>query len=49
MIRDGVYMYGDKIAIGVTDDSVIEWMKQTGNKKLLDAIRKATYPELEPK
>ena len=29
-------MYGDKIALGVTDEAVLAYFKQPANKKILD-------------
>lgn len=43
--KDRVYWYGDKI-LGATDDAVITWMKNTNNKKIVDLIKQATYPEM---
>ena len=39
-------MYGDRIALGVTDDSVVIWMKQPENQKVVELIKKETYPEM---
>lgn len=44
-IKDKLYMYGNSIALGATDDAVIAWMKEPGNKKVVDLIQKDTYPE----
>lgn len=46
--KDGLYLYGDegKIALGATDNAVINWMKQSKNAKTLAMIRKDTYPDL---
>jgi type I site-specific restriction endonuclease len=36
----------DNIFLGATDDAVITWMKEPKNKKILDMIRKDTYPDM---
>lgn len=46
--KGGIYMYGDRIALGVTDDSVVIWMKQPENQKVVELIKKETYPEMYP-
>ena len=46
--KDGVFMYGDKIAMGVTDDAVISFMKQPANQKVVKYITEETYPEFNP-
>lgn len=43
--KSGIYMYTDRITLGVTDDSVIIYMKQAENQKIVDLIKKDTYPE----
>lgn len=43
--KDGVFMYGDKIAMGVTDDAVVSFMKQPANQKVVKYITEETYPE----
>lgn len=45
-VKDKAYIYGDNIALGVTDDAVLAWMKQPSNLKLLELIKKDTYPDL---
>lgn len=44
-IKNKVYMYGDSVALGVTDDAAIAWMKEPRNFKVLELIKKDTYPE----
>lgn len=44
-IKNKTYLYGDNIVLGVTDDSVITWMKQPKNQKILELIKKDTYPD----
>lgn len=46
-VKDKAYWYGDKI-LGGTDDAAITWMKNPKNKKLVELIKKDTYPELYP-
>ena len=44
-IKDKLYLYGDNIALGATDDAVIAWMKEPRNLKVLELIKKDTYPD----
>lgn len=46
-VRDKNYWYSDKI-LGGTDDAAITWMKNPKNKKILELIRRDTYPHLYP-
>lgn len=46
-VRDKMYWYSDKI-LGGTDDAAITWMKNPKNKKIVELIKKDTYPELYP-
>lgn len=48
LYKNKVYIYGDNVVLGATDEAVLTWMKEQRNKKVLDLIRKDTYPELEP-
>ena len=41
------YVYGDGISLGGTIDVVISWMRDPRNKKMLESIKRDTYPELE--
>jgi hypothetical protein len=43
--KENFWMYGDTI-LGTTDESVIIWMKQSKNKKLLQLLQQEAYPEL---
>ena len=45
-IKDKLYLYGDNIVLGATDDAVIAWMKEPRNLKVLELIKKDTYPDL---
>ena len=44
-IKNKVYLYGDNIVLGATDDAVIAWMKDPRNQKVLELIKKDTYPD----
>lgn len=44
-IKNKVYLYGDNIILGATDDSVIAWMQEPKNQKVLELIKKDTYPD----
>lgn len=48
-VKNKVYMYGDDIVLGTTDDAVIAFLSSPKNAKLLELITRDTYPELEPK
>ena len=43
----GIYVYGDGISVGGTIDVVISWMRDPRTKKMLESIKRDTYPELE--
>ena len=43
----GIYVYCDGISLGGTIDVVISWMRDPRNKKLLESIKRDTYPDLE--
>lgn len=44
-IKNKLYLYGDNIILGATDDAVIAWMKDPKNQKILELIKKDTYPD----
>lgn len=44
-IKNKLYLYGDNIILGATDDAVIAWMKDPRNQKVLELIKKDTYPD----
>lgn len=44
-IKNKLYIYGDNIGLGATDDAVIAWMKDPRNQKVVELIKKDTYPE----
>lgn len=46
IVKDKLYMYGSAYVLGATDDSVINWMKNPKNKKVLELIQKDTYPDM---
>lgn len=47
-IKNKLYMYGDNIVLGATDDAVIAWMSNPKNIKTFELIKKDTYPEYYP-
>lgn len=47
-IKNKLYMYGDNIVLGATDDAVISWMGNPKNAKVLELIKKDTYPDYYP-
>ena len=44
--KSGIYMYGDRINMGITDDATVVWLKQKENQKFVELIKRDTYPEL---
>jgi hypothetical protein len=44
--KNKLFLYADNIVLGATDDAVITWMKTSKNSKVLELIKKDTYPEL---
>ena len=44
--KNKLFIYADNIVLGATDDAVITWMKDAKNKKVLELIKKDTYPDL---
>lgn len=49
LVKNHCYVYSDNVILGTTDEAVITWMKEPKNKKILDMIRKDTYPEMYEK
>lgn len=47
VIKNKVFVYADDIVLGVTEDSVLAFLKDPKNKKILELIKRDTYPELE--
>lgn len=43
--QSGVWMYGDT-ALGTTDDAIILFFKIPSNKKILDLLKRETYPDM---
>jgi hypothetical protein len=43
--KNKLYLYGDNIVLGATDDAVIAWMKEPKNKSVLELIKKDTFPD----
>lgn len=44
-VKNKVYLYGDNIVLGATDDAVIAWMSNPKNQKVLELIKRDTYPD----
>jgi len=44
-IKNKMYLYGDNIMLGATDEAVINWMQNPKNQKVLELIKRDTYPE----
>jgi hypothetical protein len=47
-IKNKLYLYGDNIVLGATDDAVIAWMKEPRNQKTFELIKRDTYPDFYP-
>lgn len=48
-LKNKLYLYGDNIVLGATDDAALAWMKNPKNQKVLELIKKDTYPEFSKK
>lgn len=49
--KNKLYVYGhgeDVIVLGPTDDAAIAWLKNPNHKRIVDMIKKETYPQLYP-
>lgn len=45
--KNKLYVYGDEgIVLGATDDAAITWLKDPNHKRVVDMIKKETYPNL---
>lgn len=44
-LKNKLYLYGDNIVLGATDDAALAWMKDPKNMQVLELIKKDTYPE----
>jgi hypothetical protein len=47
-IKDKLYIYGNDIILGATEDAAIAWLKDPRNQKVVEYIQKDTFPELFP-
>ncbi len=47
-LKNKLYLYGDNIVLGATDDAALAWMKDPKNLQVLELIKKDTYPEYAP-
>ena len=45
-IKNKLFLYSDNVVLGATDDSAITWLKDSRNYKVLQLIKRDTYPEL---
>lgn len=45
-LKNGMYLYGDDIILGATDDAVVTYFLNKDNKKVVEMIKKDTYPEM---
>lgn len=46
-LKNKLYLYGDSIVLGATDDAVLAWMKDPKNLQVLELIKKDTYPDYQ--
>ena len=47
--KNKLYVYGDEgIVLGATDDAAVAWLKDPNHKRIVDMIKKETYPNLYP-
>lgn len=46
IVKQKLYMYGDSVCLGATDDAAIAWLKDPRNRKVVELIKKDTYPDL---
>lgn len=46
-LKNKLYLYGDNIVLGATDDAALAWMKDPKNLQVLELIKKDTYPEYQ--
>lgn len=44
--KNKLFIYGDNVILGATDDAVITWMRDSRNYKILQLIKKDTYPDM---
>lgn len=49
VVKNKVFTYADEIILGVSEDSVLAFLKDPKNKKVLELIKRDTYPEMEVK
>ena len=47
VVKNKVFTYADEIILGVSEDSVLAFLKDPKNKKVLELIKRDTYPEME--
>ena len=46
-VKNKIYLYSEnQVVLGATDDAVIAWMKNPSTRKVLELIKRDTYPEL---
>lgn len=46
-VKNKIYLYSEnQVVLGATDDAVIAWMKNPSNGRVLELIKRDTYPEL---
>jgi hypothetical protein len=44
-VKNKLYIYGDDIVLGATDDAAVSWLQDPVNHKIVDLIKKDTHPE----
>lgn len=46
IIKNKLYIYADNVVLGASEEACITWMKNSHNSKVLELIKKDTYPEI---
>ena len=46
-LKNKLYLYGDNIVLGATDDAALAWMKDPKNLQVLELIKRDTYPDYQ--
>ena len=49
VVKNKVFIYADDVVLGVSEDSVLAFLKDPKNKNILQLIKRDTFPELQQK
>ncbi len=47
LYKQKIYIYGE-VTLGATEDAVLNWMQNPANRRVMELIRRETYPEYYP-